>query len=385
MWIRFHTTPTKALATAGKGRYAHVDAMRAFAVMLVVVAHTNIGNIPGGSGVTIFFTISGFVITNLLLREQGTWGRFDVAGFYKRRFLKIAPPFLALVLVPTVLYSLWGSITWLPVLLQVFFVFNWLGYLSSGPVHILPGSSVVWSLAIEEQFYLVFAGLWLVLLRSKRPRVNLMALGACVAVASSLLRVVYSLAGVSAGRISSGTDTRIEGIAIGVLVALAHTRWSTREGERSRLRSLCERDSALILAAFLYLLSLVVRDAFFRDTARYSMQSIAAALVILYGFGRAKSRLRGTFDWFAAHPVVQYIGLGSYSIYLAHDPVMRLVWPVFETWPTLARVPILVFIGVISGLIAWRVIEVPIVGLRKRGQRRRMTISSGQPRPTSAD
>lgn len=384
MSIRFRGTPTKALDTAGKGRYAHVDAMRAFAVILVVVAHTNIGYIPGGSGVTIFFTISGFVITNLLLREQRTCGRFDVRSFYQRRFLKIAPPFLVLVLVPTLVYSLWGPITWLPVFLQVFFLFNWLGYLASGPIHILPGSSVVWSLAIEEQFYLVFAGLWVVLLRSRRPRVYLLALGACFAVGSALLRVVYSLAGVSAERISSGTDTRVEGIAIGVLVALVHTRWTGRGGERSRLRSFCERDATLIWALLLYLLSLAVRDAFFRDTFRYSMQSVAAALVILYGFGPGRSWLRKIFDWFAAHPIVQYVGLGSYSIYLAHDPVMRLVWPLFENWPTLARSPILVFIGVITGLVAWRLVEIPIVKLR-RGAGRSKLIEITKSRPLSTD
>ncbi|MGF0263595.1 acyltransferase family protein [Rhodococcus ruber] len=76
-------------------RFAHIDAMRAAAVILVVLAHGGLGDvIPGGSGVTVFFTISGFIITFLVLRERDKTSAFAIGPFYYRRVLKIVPPLL---------------------------------------------------------------------------------------------------------------------------------------------------------------------------------------------------------------------------------------------------------------------------------------------------
>lgn len=70
--------------------------MRAGAVMLVVLSHAGLTAVPGGSGVTIFFVISGFIITHLLLRELEKTNSFDIRGFYLRRALKIFPPLLVI-------------------------------------------------------------------------------------------------------------------------------------------------------------------------------------------------------------------------------------------------------------------------------------------------
>ncbi|WP_181365120.1 acyltransferase family protein [Arthrobacter sp. HMWF013] len=87
--------------------------MRAFAVMLVVVAHAGLGLIiPGGSGVTIFFTISGFIITYLMLRERDKTGGFSLGGFYFRRAVKIAPPLILAVVIPTLIYAIFEDINW---------------------------------------------------------------------------------------------------------------------------------------------------------------------------------------------------------------------------------------------------------------------------------
>ena len=153
--------------TRAGGRYAHIDALRAAAVTLVVVSHAGITSIPGGTGVTIFFAICGFIITHLLLRERRTAGTFEIRAFYLRRVLKLAPPFVVLILVPTAIYSFFGQINWNDVASQTFFVFNWALLLSDG-IHVLPGSDVVWSLAIEEQLYIMFALVWLIIYRFRR-------------------------------------------------------------------------------------------------------------------------------------------------------------------------------------------------------------------------
>ena len=168
-------------------RYAHIDAMRAFAVLLVVFSHAGLSFVPGGSGVTIFFAISGFIITYLILRERDKTGGFDVAGFYIRRLLKIAPPLLLAIVLPTAIYWLrGGAVNLLDFLGQVFFFFN-LRYLDS-EITVLPGTHVMWSLSIEEQFYLIFALIWLFMVRWERYRKSLVVIGALVITYSSLAR-----------------------------------------------------------------------------------------------------------------------------------------------------------------------------------------------------
>src|SRR4051812_6762421 len=166
-----------------ENRYAHIDAMRALAVMLVVVAHAGLGAmVPGGSGVTIFFSISGFIITYLLLRENDATGSFGIRAFYVRRLLKIGPPLLVCILIPTIILAFFKAINWAPFAGIVFFYFNW--FKATGVDAPLPGSGVVWSLSIEEQFYLGFALLWLIVVRST-ARTRCLALLAGVAVVSS--------------------------------------------------------------------------------------------------------------------------------------------------------------------------------------------------------
>src|SRR3954470_3410035 len=129
------------LITTPSWRYAHIDALRAFAVMLVVVAHAGLGSlVPGGSGVTIFFSISGFIITYLLLRENDATGSFGIRAFYVRRLLKIGPPLLVCILIPTIILAFFKAINWAPFAGIVFFYFNW--FKATGVDAPLPGSGV---------------------------------------------------------------------------------------------------------------------------------------------------------------------------------------------------------------------------------------------------
>ena len=149
-----------------QSRFQHIDAMRAFAVALVVFSHAGLTFVPGGSGVTVFFCISGFWITYTMLRERERTGGFDWGGFYFRRAVKLAPPLVLIIVIPTLIYSLFHRIDWLDFLGQVFFFFNW--RYTDSEVLVMPGSVVTWSLSIEEQFYLVIALVWLAAVRWRR-------------------------------------------------------------------------------------------------------------------------------------------------------------------------------------------------------------------------
>lgn len=343
----------------GANRFAHIDAMRAFAVMLVVVAHAGLGGfVPGGSGVTIFFSISGFIITYLLLRERDKTGGFSVKAFYLRRAVKILPPLLLIVVIPSFFLIHIGEVDVMSLLSQVFFVFNW-AYIS-GDTHVLVGSDVVWSLAIEEQFYILFAIVWLLVVQSSRWRLLISGVAVGGILYSTIARLVMATGPSISDRIYYGSDTRMDGIAWGVLAAVAF-HWLQRDGQlNSRVGKCLARDWIFITALSLYLFSLIYRDELFRDTLRYTLQSIAACVVILYGLLPGSGPVRRIFYRASQWPVVSLIGLASYSIYLIHLVLMNAL----RSWLDLPMQPIsvilLTLVGVVAGICVYKFVEVPV-------------------------
>ncbi|TSD94464.1 acyltransferase [Skermania sp. ID1734] len=362
-------------------RFAHIDAMRALAVMLVVVAHAGWGNIvPGGSGVTIFFSISGFIITYLLLRERDRTGGFKMGGFYLRRAVKIGPPLLVCVIIPTVILGVIKTINWAPVVGILFFYYNWFkaaGY----PDAPLPGSGVVWSLSIEEQFYLGFAIIWVLTIRS-RVRLRWLAAAAGLAAVVSLgLRIL--LASGPEDRIYYGSDTRLDGIALGIVTAIAFHYSLRQSGAVQKVVHWCMRDSVFFAAVLLYLLSLVIRDDWFRNTLRYTFQSVAACLVILYGFGTYESRTRAVFNTLARLRLVRFIGLSSYSIYLIHITAMYYVYDLTEGLSDQVRTAVLAVAGTVSGMLIYLAVERPVQRLRRTNPALRRACDPGIERATA--
>jgi len=359
-----------ATVIASTGRYGHIDAMRALAVMLVVVAHTNVGGVPGGSGVTIFFTISGFIITLLLLRERDKAGRFDLRGFYVRRLLKLAPPFLLIILIPSVVFAaLGGTINWAYVASQTFFFFNWVMFPQPfGPLNILPGSSVVWSLSIEEQFYIVFAAFWIFLSRTGHYLKWLTVLGLAATAIPLALRIYFASQGGMTDRIYVGTDTRADALAIGVLTAVAYV--AIQKGRLIRLRGAINRPSWLFIAIGVYIATLLVRDEWVRDTFRYTFQALAAATVILWGLIDTRSKVRVAFGRVVGIRAIQVIGLASYSIYLVHAPLNALIEPFLERFPTSApiRALFLIVVGTGTGVAIWQLVERPVERFKNRSR-----------------
>ena len=228
------TSPPPAVAVP-RGRIGGLDGLRAVAVALVLVYHLLPGLLPGGMvGVDAFFVISGFLITSLLLVERRTTGRIDAGRFWIRRLRRIVPALLVAVAATVSAAACLGGDVLLAVRRQVLgsvlLVYNWM--------EIVAGSSYfdrtqpllltnVWSLAVEEQFYLVWPLVVIALLARgvSRRRVRagaLLALGLSLASAAWALRLVRDGAPVS--RVYMGTDTRAFGLMLGAAWALWHGR-----------------------------------------------------------------------------------------------------------------------------------------------------------------
>lgn len=354
------------IVTKATQRFAHIDAMRAFAVLIVVVAHAGVAVAPGGAGVTVFFAISGFIITHLVLRERDRTGTFDIRGFYVRRALKIMPPLIVAIMLPTVVYAAFGGpIDWLQVGSQLFFVANWL-YAFEVPSFILPGSRVVWSLAIEEQFYILFAIIWLWLLTRRWWHAGLVWLSSVAIVVPVLLRTYFYLSAGTAAedRVYAGTDTRVDAIAIGMLAALVYRGVKTGAISGAVVRVLAWPGLPLI-AGLLFVGTLAYRDPAFRMVPMYALQSLATALVLLNGLLLSEGRYRQAYERVVSFRPLQVVGLASYSIYLTHAPLIYLMEPITSRLNPGVAVLVNVSVGVLSGVALWFVVERPVERFKK--------------------
>lgn len=381
-------------SAAAKTRYAHVDALRAAAVLLVVVSHAGLQDrVPGAAGVTIFLAISGFIITYLVLREREATGSFSAGRFYLRRALKIGPPFLAIILIPTAFYAaVGGAVDGRLVLEQTFFVVNWPSALSHPGRAGLPGSGVLWSLSVEEQFYIAFALFWLFASRSRHYLRYAVGFGAAAIVASFAVRLLVSDGTYDSNRINYGTDTRMESIGWGVLTAVLFICWQHQPNRWPGLRRLVTRPAVPALAAGLFLASLVIRNQLFRDTFRFTLQSLCAVAVILFGL-LAQGRMQEGLQRLARSSVVWAIGLASYSVYLVHDPLYEAAGRLTGHAPAVSTAPLFIVVGVVVGVLIYRVVEVPFENVRMRLHRTARELpgstvvsgTTGRPRPEAAE
>lgn len=294
-----------------------LNGWRAIAVSLVLVGHVGAGYlyIPAGLGVTVFFFLSGFLITTLLLDEFSKHKSINIVNFYARRVLRICPP-LALVL--TVTYALTSlgmliGVASIKSFLAQFFYFANYYSLFFGPDNKVPsGTAVFWSLAVEEHFYLVFPGIFLVMLRRMRPiKISILLLIMCTIILAWRYCLTIS-PDFNPDRTYYATDTRIDSILFGCILA---TSWEEIGARWRYFECSATKIGLLSLGCMLLVASIVIRDARFRETLRYSIQGIALMPLFLYSI---KYYDRPAFSVLNS-AVVNRIGIYSYSIYLSHE------------------------------------------------------------------
>jgi|APMI01.1.fsa_nt_gi peptidoglycan/LPS O-acetylase OafA/YrhL len=339
-----------------RGSVPALDGMRAVSVLLVMAAHSGLQNlVPGGFGVTMFFFISGFLITTLMLRETREDGRVNVAAFYARRVVRLYPPLLAYLLVVVAVRWLLLSERVDPIGLAgaLFYGGNYLVALAPDRIESL--GSHLWSLAVEEHFYLFYPLVFVWLQRSGRPLALLMALCALALAA----RVAYVLVGVPASYVMVATETRFDSILYGALLAFA----SARPELRRRLSD-CAGPATLASGAALLVGSLLIRDPLFRETARYSVQGVALlAIFTALLFAPGRSVIVQALDSRAA----RWIGALSYSLYLWHGAAFVAAHYALD-----GRAPAgaVVALGWIAAFVtawgAYTMIEKPLFALRRR-------------------
>src|SRR3984893_4831509 len=214
--------PTQLESLLDRSHIPALDGLRAVAVFLVIIAHFGFAQVPGAHGVMIFFVLSGFLITWLLLKESERYGKISLAGFYKRRTLRIFPAFYVywLILI-TLLVATGKAVLWPHAWSALFYTSNYYSAINGDPNN---GLSHTWSLAIEEQFYLLWPFVFLMLRGNlKRMTVFLTAVIGAVWIHRAILCFVFH---VDQAYIYAAFDTRLDELMVGCLVAVLLKRRS---------------------------------------------------------------------------------------------------------------------------------------------------------------
>ena len=358
------------------GELGHVpalDGMRGMAVLLVFLFHLRVAGFRSGyMGVDVFFVLSGFLITSLLLNEMHRTGRLSLTGFWARRVRRLMPALAVLLIVIAVVTKLTATYSEMStmrgdLLSTTTYVANW-HFISAGgyfqDTGFLSPLRHTWSLAIEEQFYLgwplLLAGLGIVFRRS-RPAIALMAF---VGIALSALALAILWSPGSSDRAYMGTDARMFEPMIGALGAalIASPRFRERIRRRGGLLA-----ALGVAGAFVGLWVVASRPSSYFFGGAVAV-SVATALVIAsVWLGRGGPILR-FLEW---KPLV-WLGVISYGVYLWHWPFVVWLHPEKATGiraVVLGTVVVAATIGVAA--LSYVLIERPIRrGLPARRRRR---------------
>ncbi|MEE8346734.1 MAG: acyltransferase family protein [Dehalococcoidia bacterium] len=343
-----------------------LDGMRAVAVIAVLLYHARPGWVPGGFlGVDVFFVISGYLITCILLAEWRQRGRINLGGFWLRRarrllaamfFLVVTVLAVAVILVP-------GEVASLRVdaLAAAGYMTNWYLIFDHQPYFESFGRPSLlrhlWSLAVEEQYYIVWPLLIAGGLKLLRPRFTLAATLAGAAASAALMAALYHPDGDNS-RIFYGTDTRATGLLIGSALAFVWVpgRLPALAG-RARVWGL-EAVGCFAIASLIVLHLWLNESRPFLYQGGFALVGVATALAIAV-IVHPQARLGRLFG----SAPLRWVGLRSYSIYLWQWPVIMLTRPHLDV--PIDGLPLLaVRFGLTFALaeVSYRLVEMPIRG-----------------------
>ena len=368
-------TPATTSPTPPAPRFAGLDGLRAIAVLTVMLFHLTPGALPGGFlGVDIFFVISGFLITSLLLTEHANNGRIRLGQFWRRRARRLLPALGLLLLVCCTAAWLIGSDLLVGLGQQVLgaatFSSNWLAiganrsYFDETTPELLRN---LWSLAVEEQFYLLWPLAVLLLLLTRRRWLRVTIVGVAV-VASAAGMALLFVPGADATRVYYGTDTHSFGLALGAVLALVGAGWSRQTSDWRRAPKVVLPLVGLVAVAALISASfLLAADGALAYQGGLAVVAVLSAVAIL-GSIVPGSYLGRALD---LQPL-RWIGERSYGLYLWHWPVFILVIGVLPAVPRVGEGGwmlggIAAVITVVVAAISYRFVEQPIRRLGFRG------------------
>jgi peptidoglycan/LPS O-acetylase OafA/YrhL len=353
-----------------------LDGLRAIAVAGVLLYHAGVHWIPGGFlGVDLFFVISGYLITSLLIKEVARAGTISFAGFYRRRARRLLPAlFLMLLVTTTAVVLFWPqelSKVRGDVVASLGYVANWWFIVKHQSYFQASGRPSpfqhLWSLAVEEQFYLVWPAVVGMVLAGRSTARRLAGLGALAvggAIASTAWMAAIAIQknvpyGTDASRIYLGTDTHAMGVLLGAGAAALIAAWEmsgARSPGEGRWTWLCDLAGIVGLAGVCG--AMVWVTEFQQSLYRGGFLAFSALAVLpVMATARASSRLGAALG---SEPL-RWIGKRSYALYLWHWPIFVFTRPQLDL-PLSAGPDLVLRLAMTAAAaeVSYRLVEQPI-------------------------
>jgi peptidoglycan/LPS O-acetylase OafA/YrhL len=347
------------------GRLISLDGLRGISVMVIVAFHAGIPGLTHGSYWTldIFFVLSGFLITGVLLGEREARGRVRLGRFYYRRVLRLYPALLVMValLMPFGArlaiegdYSQWLRCAILAVTYAIDIPPLWGVNTNGGLAH-------TWSLAIEEQFYLLWAPILVLVMRRRLPRLRVAAWVVVGAVALYLFAAFVHRDGVEAGVVYARPDLRFGEVLIGCALSIALTALPRPlPGTLERAIPWLGNIAGIGLVAMVLAVPQPFSIRPWTFLALLPFAAFGSAAVIL----RLAHRSDGVMAWILRRRLFVFAGDISYGIYLWHLPLIILIRPHIENiWVRGAAVFAATFL---VAYLSRRLVENPFLRLKDR-------------------
>lgn len=346
-----------------------LDGLRGVAIIAVMLFHANIPFFKGDKflqggfiGVDIFFVLSGFLITSILISEFDRTGSINLKNFYIRRFLRLAPALTALLIVFClisfmVLNEEEAKKNYIDAFISAFYLSNWARAFLIHPPDFLGHT---WSLSIEEQFYVLWPIILFLFLNVFKERKFVIISIAIIALLSWLLRIYLANNGASIARLFNGLDTRADALMVGCTVAaMLSSRLfnSTVPALLYRLLSILSVLSVLGLCTFAILSNWYV---LWMHYLGFFIVELLTAIVIFDIIVNPDCFLKNLLrmKWLV------WVGSISYGLYLWHYPVFRAISSMgFQGWAKFT-------VGMLSTLmlswLSYRTLELPVLKLKTR-------------------
>lgn len=339
-----------------------LDGIRAIAVIAIIIFHLNPKWLPGGFlGVDTFFVISGYLIAMLLINEYEKTGTINILQFWIRRMKRLFPPVLFMILIviqyiiffdQSLLYQLKkDAIAALLYISNWWYIFDGLSYFESFEARPLEH---LWSLAIEEQFYLLFP-LILILMLNKWSKKNILLLFFVVSILSAILMSTLYDPAANVSRIYFGTDTRLQTLLLGVMCAFIWPAFKLKRDAPRILVVIIDFLGFIGLIVLMYSIYKLSEHSAFLFNGGFYVLGIFTVLIIMAAVHPSSimSRLLGIKP-------LTVIGKYSYSLYLWHYPVIVLMQKHFVQ----GQVPIYIHISsviltIVLAVFSYKLIERP--------------------------
>ena len=348
-----------------------IDSLRALAVLAVIIYHIDVNYLPGGFlGVDLFFVLSGYLISSLIIKEYKKTGTLNLYNFYMRRARRLLPAVYFMITVCLLFMVLFNGVllrkSHLDAVFGYIYSSNWwyifhkLDYFDSFGAQ--SPFKHLWSLAIEEQFYMFFPLIFLIFNRQKKEE------GQSSSLNKNFLYIVLGLILISLvthillfdinniNRIYFGTDTRAFSLLVGVVGALVYPMdklSSSTNVKESVLYSVVSLTSISTLIAIMFYTSEY-------NTWLYRGGFLLVAvlgLIIIISSGKQHTFISKALSF---RPIV-FIGKISYSLYLWHFPIIVLTTPVSEIGnPNLFYVTLRIILTFIAATLSYLFVETPI-------------------------